>query len=99
MSRHSTIFGVARSIDLTALLTGKPTPNPPSVVPVKRDWRDGREIRGLDTRIGEIGDGVLSHVFHRWMCVGCIYIYVLALPETWRGDDGEGGRRAFVKSK
>lgn len=76
MSRHSTIFGVARSIDLTALLTGKPTPNPPSVVPVKRDRRDGREIRGLDTRIGEIGDGVLSHVFHRRMCWLYIYIYI-----------------------
>lgn len=75
MSRHSTIFGVARSIDLTALLTGKPTPNPPSVVPVKRDRRDGREIRGLDTRIGEIGDGVLSHVFTDG-CVLVVYIYM-----------------------
>lgn len=35
VSRHSTIFGVARSIDLTALLTGKPIPNPPLVVGVR----------------------------------------------------------------
>lgn len=39
----------------------------------------GREIRGLDIR----GEVPCCHTCFRRMCR--LYIYVLALPETWRG--------------
>lgn len=55
---------------------------------VKRDRQmgkggRGREIRGLDIR----GEVPCCHTCFRRMCR--LYIYVLALPETWRGTGRE----------